>query len=296
MHDGQLDVPLETVRRLINDQYPAWADLLINRVHAAGTENVIFRLGDDLAARFPVRAMDPELARHRLRAEASATAELAAASPVPTPVTVAIGVPGYGYPLPWTVQTWLAGCDATTEDPTGSEGFALELARFVARLRSADTGGRLFSGNGRGGHLADHDAWVETCLERSDGLLDVGRLRLMWAELRELPEVDADLMCHGDLTPPNVLVREERLVGVLDGGGFGPADPALDLVSAWHLLDEKQRLTFRDELRCGDVQWRRGMAWAFEQALGLVWYYAESNPVMSAWGRLTLDRLLTVAE
>jgi hypothetical protein len=27
--------------------------------------------------------------------------------------------------------------------------------------------------------------------------------------------------------------------------------------------------------------WERGKAWAFEQAMGAVWHYAESNPAMS---------------
>ncbi len=30
----------------------------------------------------------------------------------------------------------------------------------------------------------------------------------------------------------------------------------------------------------------------FEQAMGLVWYYEVSNPLVSLWGRRTLDRLL----
>ena len=94
-----------------------------------------------------------------------------------------------------------------------------------------------------------------------------------------------------DLTPPNVLVRHGRLTGVLDGGGFGPADPALDLVVAWHLLDDGPRDVVRRDLGCSDLQWQRGMAWAFQQAMGLVWYYTKSNPVMSRWGRRTLDRL-----
>ena len=29
---------------------------------------------------------------------------------------------------------------------------------------------------------------------------------------------------------------------------------------------------------------RHGMAWAFEQAVGLVWYYEVSNPLVSLWG------------
>jgi aminoglycoside phosphotransferase (APT) family kinase protein len=79
---------------------------------------------------------------------------------------------------------------------------------------------------------------------------------------------------------------------VSDGGGFGPADPALDLVGAWHLLEAGPRQVFRDQLGTDDLAWERGRAWAFEQAMGLVWYYATSNPTMSALGRRTLQRLV----
>jgi hypothetical protein len=29
---------------------------------------------------------------------------------------------------------------------------------------------------------------------------------------------------------------------------------------------------------CSRGRWARGMAWAFQQAMGLVWYHVESNP------------------
>jgi hypothetical protein len=38
----------------------------------------------------------------------------------------------------------------------------------------------------------------------------------------------------------------------------------------WHLLDATQRNVVRARLNPGEVQWRRGMAWVFEQAMGLV--------------------------
>jgi len=221
------------VRRLVGEQFPQWSHLPIREVSTAGTVNAIFRIGDDLAARFPLRAQDPSKARASLGAEIAAAQELAEASTVPTPDPVAIGEPGYGYLLPWSVQTWLPGRDATLEDPAGSIEFADDLAALIASLRATDTRGRRFAGEGRGGHLADHDEWMEICFSESEGLLDVPRLRAMWADLRTLPEVDADVMCHGDLIPPNVLVRYGRLVGVLDGGGFAAADPALDLAGAW---------------------------------------------------------------
>jgi len=185
---------------------------------------------------------------------------------------------------------------ATDEDPAASAAFADDLAAFLASLRAVDTRGRRFQGENRGGHLSEHDDWMEVCFRESEQILDVPRLRVLWADLRALPEVDADVMCHGDLTPSNVLVRDGRLVGVLDPGSFAAADPALDLVGAWHLLDAERRHALRTALGCSEVQWRRGMAWAFEQAMGLVWYYATSNPTMSRWGRRTLERLLGDAE
>jgi aminoglycoside phosphotransferase (APT) family kinase protein len=98
-------------------------------------------------------------------------------------------------------------------------------------------------------------------------------------------------MTHGDLIPGNLLVADGRLSGVLDVGGLAPADPALDLVIAWHGLTTGPRHLFRRVLGSDDLEWARGAAWAFEQAVGLVWYYAHSNPVMSRLGRRTLARI-----
>jgi aminoglycoside phosphotransferase (APT) family kinase protein len=99
-------------------------------------------------------------------------------------------------------------------------------------------------------------------------------------------------MSHGDLIPGNVLVAGGRLAGVIDVGGLGPADPALDLVSAWHLLDDGPRHALRDDLSCSDLEWARGKAWAFQQAMGAVWYYEKTNPVMSLMGKRTLQRIM----
>jgi aminoglycoside phosphotransferase (APT) family kinase protein len=172
----------------------------------------------------------------------------------------------------------------------------MDLSTFILAVRAIDTRGRTYDGDGRGGDLSSHDEWVQECLANSEGLLDVAVLRAIWADMRELPRGDSpDLMNHCDLIPPNVLVADGRLAGVLDVGGLGAADPALDLVSAWHLLDARRRQLLRERLDCGDAEWHRGRAWAFEQAIGVVWYYAESSPTMSAGCRRTLDRIVNDA-
>ncbi|MCX4649588.1 MULTISPECIES: aminoglycoside phosphotransferase family protein [unclassified Streptomyces] len=296
MHDDQVDVTTETVATLIQAQFPQWSGKEIRLLQSTGTVNAVFRIGNDLSARFPLRLSDAAETLAVLKQEAQASAELAQVSRFPAPEPVALGEPGAGYPMPWSVQTWLPGTVSSDADPSGSDAFAQDLAAFIAALREAETRGRHFTGEGRGGVLTHHDGWMEKCFEESQELLDVRRLRHMWSHLRELPRAGADVMSHGDLIPGNVLVTGDRLSGVLDTGGFGPADPALDLVSAWHLLQRGPREVLRRTLGCDDLEWERGRAWAFQQAMGVVWYYVESNPAMSRMGRRTLDRILEAME
>ena len=293
MHRGQLTVSADTVRALVGAQFPEWSDLPIGKVSSAGTDNALFRVGEELVARFPLVSAEISATRRSLEAEARAARELLGRTRFPTPRPIALGDPGPGYPLPWAVQTWLPGTVATAADPGESHAFARDLAEFIRDVRGIETGGRTFSGGGRGGHLPDHDDWMSTCFERSERFLDVAPLRALWSRLRTLPRGPGpDLMTHGDLIPGNVLVADLRLVGIIDVGGLGPADPALDLVAAWHLLEPGPRATLRDALGCDDLEWARGAAWALQQAMGVVWYYAASNPPMSEMGRRTLQRLV----
>lgn len=290
MHADQLEVPVETVRALVAEQFPELVGETVRSIASDATVNAIFRIGDRLAARFPLRLAD--VTEQQLADEERRLERFADACPFPAPRPVAIGRPGGRYPLPWPIRTWLPGAVATPTGLAASTAFADELAVLIRALRSVDTGGATFAGDGRGGDLRDSDGWMATCFRESCGLLDVDALERAWGRFRALPAGGPDVMSHGDLIPPNLLVDGTRLAGVLDGGGFGPADPALDLVSAWHLLDRPARERLRESIGCGRTEWARGAAWAFEQAMGLVWYYRESNPGMSALGRSTLARVL----
>jgi aminoglycoside phosphotransferase (APT) family kinase protein len=296
MHPDQLSVKVETVQERVASQFPEWSGLPITGIASQGTVNALFRIGDQLVARFPLQPAAVDETRRWLESEAEAAGELLGRTPFATPEAVAIGEPGADFPLPWSVQTWLPGTTATEVDPGDSVAFAEDLATFIKAVRSIDTHGRGFARSGRGGDLRAHDAWMQTCFQHSRHLLDVPRLRRMWAQFRELPRVAADVMTHGDLIPGNVLVSNGRLSGVLDVGGLGPADPALDLVGAWHLLETKPRQVLRECLASDDLEWQRGKAWAFEQAMGVVWYYVDSNPVMSQMGRRTLGRIMAPAD
>ena len=189
---------METVQELVANQFPQWSGLPITGIASQGTVNALFRIGDQLVARFPLQPAAVDETRRWLESEAEAARELLGRTPFATPEPVAIGEPGADFPLPWSVQTWLPGTTATEVDPGDSVAFADDLARFIKAVRSIDTRGRRFARPGRGGDLRAHDAWVQTCFQHSQNLLDVPRLRRMWAQLHELPRVAADVMTHGD--------------------------------------------------------------------------------------------------
>ncbi|MGH3337421.1 MAG: hypothetical protein ACRDPL_01145, partial [Propionibacteriaceae bacterium] len=107
MHPNQLTISVATVRTLVDTQFPEWRDLPIRQFASHGTVNALFRIGERLAARFPLEPGEVGSARRRLEAEAQAARELLGRTRFRTPEPVALGDPGEGYPLPWSVQTWL---------------------------------------------------------------------------------------------------------------------------------------------------------------------------------------------
>jgi len=55
MHADEVEIDETLVRRLLGEQFPNWVDRPLHRVEPEGTDNAIFRLGDDLAVRLARR-------------------------------------------------------------------------------------------------------------------------------------------------------------------------------------------------------------------------------------------------
>ena len=103
VHEDEHEIDEALVRALLAEQFPAWAELPLERA-GDGTVNVIYRLGDDLAVRLPRRGGD--WADHER--EAAILAAVAERVPFEVPRSVAAGRPDHGYPWNWSIHTWLA--------------------------------------------------------------------------------------------------------------------------------------------------------------------------------------------
>src|SRR6185437_1948714 len=90
MHADELDIDEALAGRLVAEQFPEWARLSLRRIEPSGTDNAIFRLGDELSVRIPRR----DGATAPGSKELEWLPRLAPLLPVEIPVPVAQGRPG----------------------------------------------------------------------------------------------------------------------------------------------------------------------------------------------------------
>jgi aminoglycoside phosphotransferase (APT) family kinase protein len=278
-------ITAETVAALVAAQFPQWRTLPISPVPSHGTVNALFRLGDEIVLRFP------------LRPSPAATDELIAeqqhARMIGSPTPLGLGEAGPGYPGRWSAWRWIEGRTAAPDTVRDFDGLAGDLAAYVNRLRALDTGGRTWNGRSRGGPLKLQDAGVQESLGLSAGLTDTERLGTIWTQCRDAPAHEGpEVWLHADLMPGNILVDEGRVTAVIDLGTVCIGDPAVDLMPAWNLLPASARETYRVALQADDAMWARGRGWALSQAIVALPYYVDTNPVMAETARQTLAALL----
>ncbi|WP_433732074.1 aminoglycoside phosphotransferase family protein [Actinoplanes sp. CA-051413] len=292
MHADQVDISPAEIAGLVAAQFPQWRDRPVRPVTSHGTVNALFRLGDDLVARVPLRPSAAADRRDELTHEQEQAERLAAHLPLAVPEPVALGAPGAGYPGWWTVYRWIPGETASHHTIGDPAAFARELAGFVTALHAVDTGGRTWNGLTRGGPLAGQDDDVQRALAESSQLVDTVRLADIWARCRDAEPAATDVWLHADLMPGNLLVRDGHLAAVIDLEAVCVGDPAVDLMPAWNLLPASARDVYRQALGVDDAGWARGTGWAIVQAIVALPYYVDTNPVMAATARETLTAIL----
>ncbi len=292
MHIDEVDTDVSLVRRLLAAQFPHWAELPIEPVCSAGTDNALYRLGDDMAVRLP----RIHWATAQVDKEQCWLPILAPLLPLAIPVPLAKGKPGEGYPWHWSVYRWLKGENAAMERIADPRQAATELAQFIAALQRIDPAGGPSPGahnSFRGVPLSTRDAETRTAIASLDGMLDTDAVTAAWDTALQAPVWHGPpVWIHGDLQPGNLLVQQGQLSAVIDFGCLGVGDPACDLQVAWNLLSAETRDVFRAVLAVDDAMWARGRGWALSQALIFIPYYLNTNPVGIGHARRTIDEVL----
>jgi aminoglycoside phosphotransferase (APT) family kinase protein len=292
MHADEVDTDVPLVRRLLAAQFPQWADLPIEPVLPRGTDNALYRLGDDMVARLP----RTERTSGTLEKERRWLPRLAPLLPLAVPAPLADGMPAEGYPFAWSIYRWLKGENATVERVTDLGRLATDLAWFVADLQRIDPEGGPTPGAHnafRGVPLALRDKSTRAAIASLGGTIDIGAVTAVWDAALGAPEWEhAPVWIHGDLDARNLLVEQGRLYAVIDFGCLGLGDPASDVMVAWKILSAGTRDVFRTALAVDDATWARGRGWALSQALIALAYTIETNQILVLEARRWLAEVL----
>jgi aminoglycoside phosphotransferase (APT) family kinase protein len=294
MHEDEQPIDADLVRRLLAAQFSEWAELPLRRVESAGTDNALYRLGENMVVRLP----RIDWAISQIEHEYRWLPKLAPHLPLKIPVPLAMGEPGEDYPWHWSVNPWFDGQNANLDRVSDPAQMARDLAAFITALRQIDTTGGPLAGTpnvSRGVPVARRDTSTRTALRNLEtlNLIDIRPATEVWEIALAAPAWDQlPVWFHGDLHSGNLLALDGRLSAVIDFGCLGVGDPAVDLLPAWNLLTADSREVFRTALQVDDATWARGRGWALSFAAGALSYYHETNPFLAGISRYAIDQIL----
>ena len=293
LHADEVDINADLVGSLVADQFPLLSSLPVTEFESTGTVNAIYRLGEELYVRLP----RVERWARGVQKELRWLPALAPGLTLRIPEPVGEGTPTADYPFTWAIFRWIEGQTYRPGRIDDERQMAADLAQFVSELRSVKLpplddqtpyGGRL--------PLAEQDEATRDWIAQAGDLIDGQAVTAVWEDALKGPAWDGTYSwIHSDLVPPNLLVRDGRLQAVLDFGAAGLGDPATDLNPAWSIFNAESRGVFRGLVDADDDTWRRGRGIAVSQAVGLVPYYAVTNPALSALGKRMLREILVDA-
>ncbi len=289
MHANDVVTTAEQVRRLVDAQFPLWADLPITPMREFGTDHLLYRLGEELMIRMP-RIED---ALDQVASDARWLPVLGPRLPVAVPEQVATGRPEEGYPWAWSVVRWIPG---TAPEPcsVGSPTVGRDLGLFVTALREVDPhGGPVKTDLQRGVPLANRDRITRDAVDELGSRVDREAVLAIWEDAVHAPPWSGEsVWLHGDLKAGNLVIDDDRLTGVIDFGALGLGDPAVDLTPAWLALQQQARPAFHEAAGLDDAAWRRGRGWALSVSLIELPYYWDRSPAIAEGARRAIAAIL----
>lgn len=290
MHEDEIPIDTKLVRQLVDDQFPQFANLPLQKLPASGSTNIQFRLGTELLVRLPRLVGGGQ----DMEKEAHWTPIMGKNLPVSVPEFVGVGRPAFGYSEQWLIACWLEGEHPKVYHPAEPphvkrSQLANDLAEVILALHAVAVpkGASLAPNlqNYRGQALEAYDEPMRRNIEQCRAIaglnLDLDAALDLWENTLEWTSdyvAEETRWYHCDLVAENLLLTDDRLSGVLDFGGLAVGDPTIDLHGAWELFDPPARELFRAKVGATDAEWLRGRAWALAVALMTFPYYWNTLP------------------
>ncbi|SHL56045.1 aminoglycoside phosphotransferase family protein [Roseibium suaedae] len=286
----EFGVSIVQARDLLVSYATDWAQLPIQDVASSGTDNALFRLGEDAVLRLPKRrsAVIP------LEKEIGWLPRLQGL-PLSVPVLLFHGSSKQDTGYDFGIFRWEPGRIAVPGEIAQPDQAAICLARFLRQLHLVDPQGAPEAGPGNHQRGVPLPLLTEAVLSSIDVLedeIDVLAARKIWDKACAAVPVQRPVWIHGDLKADNMLAQDGRLTAVIDWGLAAVGDPAVDYAAAWTWIAPESRDLFRSECGLSEDDWSRARGWALYGAvIALSYYRGRSHEELCQQCRQTLKRL-----
>lgn len=292
MHENELEIDEHLVYALLKSQCTKWADLPLRPIPSSGTDNALFRLGNEFVIRLPRIEWEPGSINQSIKKEYEWLPKIARCLKISISEPIFKGNPDTSYPWPWLITKWNEGHNPNLEEGNEHELLAKDLANFLNNLHGIKINGGPPSR--RGIPLKEVDDETKKAIGELEGEVNTLRITSLWEQFISVPMWNKEpVWVHGDFLPGNILVENNRLHAVIDFSDVGIGDPACDLVIAWSLLNDSSRKIFRESLEgIDDNTWERGKGWALSIALIMLPYYKDTNPTLAILARRMIENVM----
>lgn len=260
-----MHIDLNTIYSIIENQFPEYKDLKIKKVILNGHDNQTFHLGNEFSLRFPshINYSSQVIKEHTF------CSELQKQIPIQITQPIALGHPSDQYPYHFSINKWIEGEIVNDNNILDKHQFALDLANFLINLQKCNVSNGPEPGLHnfyRGGNLA---VYHDETLKAIDNqiLFDKSKCLAMWMLGINSRYNQSPVWIHGDIAKGNLLVKDGKLVAVIDFGNMAIGDPSCDYGMAWTYFDHKSRPIFINSLQLDKGTINRARAWALWKAL-----------------------------
>jgi aminoglycoside phosphotransferase (APT) family kinase protein len=258
------------VSSLINQQFPQYSHLAIKPVAIGGHDNRTFHLGDKMLVRLP----SAEIYAAKVLKEQKWLPFLARNLSLKIPRPIGLGMLSTLYPWHWSIYEWIEGNSANEIDNFDLEKIAFDLANFLKELQSVDIADAPTPGSHnffRGGDLNIYENEARSAIKKLENVIDCDAAESLLNQALATKWHKKPVWIHGDLAVGNIIIKDQKLAGVIDFSGMAVGDPACDLVIAWTFFKNNSRKIFKENLNFENDTWVRAKGWALWKALiGLV--------------------------
>ncbi len=285
--DAEIEITPGLVQSLLQQQHPDLAHLPV-RIMESGWDNVMVRIGEDLALRLPRRAVANALILNEQKWLPFLGPQLS----VPIPVPLRVGGPQEDYPFHWSVLPWLAGQAADQSPPAPSQ--AIIVSEFLRELHAVDLPDEHPKNPSRDCGLFDKREDIARRMIALKGRTDLLTLTIMdiWNNALDTDIDTPKCWIAGDMHARNVLVDDGVITAFIDWGDMCGGDRATDLSAIWALFNcPSARHQAIKTYGMSEATLKRAKGWAVFYGVILLQTGLVDTPRHAQMGRQILQRL-----